>query len=220
MEKLSRLISLSISFWSFPNGNGASHLIFQQEFPYSPCRWYWYPRFCFYLSLRTEIVFQDIEKENQYSPKMFFFLNGNILQRVIAHSVAQQSSFTWMHSYLPHFTCSDLGDLWLPSRKKTEAFHPGNSFRYHVTCCGSHVVIFVLVWGSAELQISNDYSAENIDKHVFTAQNLILSSDKACPDDQYGQSESGVFHYHSPIRDWLRMLLGWTEITSKFFVVS
>ena len=79
---------------------------------------------------------------------------------------------------------------------------------------------FVLVWGSAELQISNDYSAENIDKLVFTAQNLILSSDKACPDDQYGQSESGVFHYHSPIRDWLRMLLGWTEITSKFFVVS
>ena len=180
----------------------------------------WFPRFCFYLSLCTEIVFQDIEKENQYSPKMFFFLNENILQRVIAHSVAQQSSFTWMHLYLPHFTCSDLGDLWLPSREKNGAFHPGNSFRYHVTFCGSHVVIFVLVWGSAELQISNDYSAENIDKHVFTAQNLILSSDKACPDDQYGQSESGVFHYHSPIRDWLRMLLGWTEITSKFFVVS
>ena len=104
--------------------------------------------------------------------------------------------------------------------KKDEASHPGNSFRYHVIFCGSHVVIFVLVWGSAELQISNDYSAENIDKHVFTAQNLILSSDKACPDDQYGQSESGVFHYYSPIRDWLRMLLGWTEITSKFFVVS
>lgn len=51
-----------------------------------------------------------------------FFLNGNILQRVIAHSVAQQSSFTWMHLYLPHFTCSDLGDLWLPSRKKTKLF--------------------------------------------------------------------------------------------------
>ena len=104
--------------------------------------------------------------------------------------------------------------------KENEASHPGNSFRYHVTFCGSHVVIFVLVWGSAELQISNYYSAENIDKHVFTAQNLILSSDKACPDDQYGQSESGVFHYHSPIRHWLQMFLGWTEITSKFFVVS
>lgn len=51
-----------------------------------------------------------------------FFLNGNILQRVIAHSVAQQSSFTWMHLYLPHFTCSDLGDLWLPSRKKAKLF--------------------------------------------------------------------------------------------------
>ena len=178
----------------------------------------WFSRFCFYLSLCTEIVFQDIEKENQYSPKMFFFLNENILQRVIAHSVAQQSSFTWMHLYLPHFTCSDLGDLWLPvgdlwlpSRgKKTKLFIRVILSRYHVTFCGSHVVIFVLVWGSAELQISNDYSAENIDKHVFTAQNLILSSDKACPDDQYGQSESGVFHYHSPIRDWLRMLLGWT----------
>ena len=220
MEKLNRLISQSISFWSFPNGYGASHLIFQQEFPYSPCKWHWNPRFCFYPSLRTEIVFQDIEKENQYSPKMFFFLNENILQRMIAPSVAQQSSFTWMHLYLSHFTCSDLGGLWLPSRKKDEASHPGNSFRYHVIFCGSHVVIFVLVWGSAELQISKDYSAENIDKHVFTAQNLILSSDKACPDDQYGQSESGVFHYYSPIRDWLRMLLGWTEITSKFFVVS
>ena len=128
--------------------------------------------------------------------------------------------YIWMHLYLPHFTCSDLGGLWLPSRKKTESSHPGNSFRYHVTFCGSHVVIFVLVWGSAELQISNYYSAENIDKHIFTAQNLILSSDKACPDDQYGQSESGVFHYYSPIRDWLQMFLGWTEIASKFFVVS
>ena len=120
MEKLNRLISQSISFWSFPNGNGASHLIFQQEFPYSPCKWHWNPRFCFYPSLRTEIVFQDIEKENQYSPKMFFFLNENILQRMIAPSVAQQSSFTWMHLYLSHFTCSDLGGLWLPSRKKTK----------------------------------------------------------------------------------------------------
>ena len=78
------------------------------------------PDFEFYLSFGTEIVFQDIEKDNQYSPKMFFFLNENILQRVIAHSVAQQSSFTWMHLYLPHFTYSDLGGLWLPSRKKTK----------------------------------------------------------------------------------------------------
>ena len=178
------------------------------------------PEFEFYLSLRTEIVFQDIEKENQYLPKMCFFLNENILQRVIAHSVAQQSSFTWMHLYLPHFTYSDLGGLWLPSRKMTKLL-----IRVMLCDVTWHSVAlmssyFVLVWGSAELQISNDYSAENIDKHVFTAQNLILSSDKACPDDQYGQSESGVFHYHSPIRDWLRMLLGWTEITSKFFVVS
>ena len=73
---------------------------------------------------------------------MFFFLNENILQRVIAHSVAQQSSFTWMHLYLPHFTYSDLGGLWLPSRKKNEASHPGNALRCHVTFCGSHVVIF------------------------------------------------------------------------------
>lgn len=29
MEELNRLISQSISFWSFPNGNGASHLISQ-----------------------------------------------------------------------------------------------------------------------------------------------------------------------------------------------
>ena len=67
------------------------------------CNCYWYRRFCFYLSLRDEIVFQDIEKENQYSPKMFFFfLNENILQRMIAHSVAQQSSFTYGCTYTYH----------------------------------------------------------------------------------------------------------------------
>ena len=160
------------------------------------------------------------ERKPVFTENVFFFLNENILQRIIAHSVAQQSSFTWMHLYLPHFTCSDLGGLWLPSRKTTKLLIRVilSDITWHSVA--SHVVIFVLVWGSAELQISDDYSGENIDKHVFTAQNLILSSDKACPDDQYGQSESGVFHYHSPIRDWLRMLLGWTEITSKFFVVS
>lgn len=153
MEKLSRLISLSISFWSFPNGNGASHLIFQQKFPYSPCKWYWYPRFCFYLSLSTEIVFQDIEKENQYSPKMFFFLNGNILQRVIAHSVAQQSSFTWMHSYLPHFTCSDLGDLWLPSRKKPKLF--------------IRVILSNITWHSVALMSSYLFWSEEVQSCRF-----------------------------------------------------
>ena len=122
MEKLNRLISQSISFWSFPNGNGASHLIFQQEFPYSPCKWHWNPRFCFYPSLRTEIVFQDIEKENQYSPKMFFFFSERKYFAKSDCTLRSATIIVYMDALiiLSHFTCSDLGGLWLPSRKKTK----------------------------------------------------------------------------------------------------
>ena len=108
MEKLNRLISQSISFWSFPNGNGASHLISQILF---------LPQFMY----RNRFP-RYWERKPVFTENVFFFVNENILQRVIAHSVAQQSSFTWIHLYLPHFTCSDLGDLWLPSRKKQKLF--------------------------------------------------------------------------------------------------
>ena len=111
------------------------------------------PDFVFTSVLRTEIVFQDIEKENQYSPKMFFFLNENILQRVIAHSVAQQSSFTWMHSYLPHFTCSDLGDLWLPSRKKPKLF--------------IRVILSNITWHSVALMSSYLFWSEEVQSCRF-----------------------------------------------------
>ena len=88
--------------------------------PYSPCKWYWYPRFCFYLSFTYRNRFPRYwERKPVFTENVFFFLNENILQRMIAPSVAQQSSFTWMHLYLSHFTCSDLGGLWLPSRRKT-----------------------------------------------------------------------------------------------------
>lgn len=204
MEKLNRLISQSISFWSFPNGNGASHLISQILFLPQFMHRNRFPRYWERKPVFTEHVF--------FSERKYFAKSDCTLRS--ATIIVYMDALILTTLYLqrlgwPVVTCG-WPVVTFERKKKTKLFIRVILSRYHVTFCGSHVVIFVLVWGSAELQISNDYSAENIDKHVFTAQNLILSSGKACPDDQYGQSESGVFHYHSPIRDWLRMLLGWT----------
>ena len=94
-----------------------------------------------------------LRKKTSIHRKCFFFLNGNILQRVIAHSVAQQSSFTWMHSYLPHFTCSDLGDLWLPSRKKPKLF--------------IRVILSNITWHSVALMSSYLFWSEEVQSCRF-----------------------------------------------------
>ena len=73
------------------------------------------PDFVFTSVYVPKSFFQDIEKENQYSPKMYFFSE----RKYFAKNDCILRSATII-VYLPHFICSDLGGLWLPSRKKTK----------------------------------------------------------------------------------------------------
>ena len=121
MEKLNRLISQSISFWSFTNGNGARAIWFSnRNFHFHHMNGTGTLDFVFTSVYVPKSFSTILRKKTSIHRQCFFFLNETILQRMIAHSVAQQSSFTLMYLYLPNFTCSDLGGLWLPSRKKTK----------------------------------------------------------------------------------------------------